>query len=47
MIAAKCLATPAIVAVLVVFPTLEWALDYCAACWVCGLWYRAGVGGKG
>ncbi len=26
--------------VLQVFTTLEWALSFCAACWVYGLWYR-------
>lgn len=27
--------------VLLVFTTLEWALSFCAACWVYGLWYRS------
>lgn len=26
--------------VLIVFTTLEWALSFCAACWVYGLWYQ-------
>jgi len=25
--------------VLMVFTTLEWALSFCAACWVYGFWY--------
>lgn len=28
------------VVVLAVFTTLEWAVSFCAACWVYGLWYR-------
>ena len=26
--------------ILIVFSFLEWALSFCAACWVYGLWYR-------
>lgn len=26
--------------VLAVFTTLEWAISFCAACWVYGAWYR-------
>lgn len=28
------------VGALIVFSTLEWALSFCAACWVYGAWYR-------
>jgi hypothetical protein len=28
------------VVALIVFSTLEWALSFCAACWVYGAWYR-------
>jgi hypothetical protein len=28
------------VGVLIVFSFLEWALAFCAACWVYGAWYR-------
>lgn len=28
------------VTVLLVFTTLEWALSFCAACWVYGAWYN-------
>jgi hypothetical protein len=25
---------------LAIFSTLEWALSFCAACWVYGVWYK-------
>ncbi len=28
------------VVALILFSTLEWALSFCAACWVYGLWYN-------